>query len=74
MTDAQDVSLEITSLSGMRPPSKAAMTAQGNGVYRLQGGYLNMPDNWDIKVVVIRPGKFDAYADFRFDLSLPGGQ
>jgi hypothetical protein len=50
------------------------MTAQGNGVYRLQGGYLNMPDNWDIKVVAIRPGKFDAYADFRFDLSLPGGQ
>ena len=74
VTDAQDVSLEITSRSGMMPPSKAAMAAQGNGVYRLQGGYLNMPDQWDIKVVVIRPGKFDAYADFPFDLSLPVGR
>ena len=53
--DAQDVSLEFTSLSGMLPPSKAAMINLGNGRYSLEGGYLAMPDNWDIKVVVIRP-------------------
>lgn len=66
VADAQDVSLEFTSLSGMVPPDKAAMTALGNGKYSLQGGYLGLPDNWDIKVVVIRPGKFDAYANFNF--------
>jgi hypothetical protein len=74
VTNAQDVSLEFTSLSGMVPPSKAAMAGQGNGQYRLQGGYLGMPDSWDIKVVVVRPGKFDAYADFKFDLSGREGQ
>ncbi len=72
LTDAQDVSLEFTSLSGMVPPSKAAMTNLNNGNYTLQGGYLGMPDNWDIKVVVMRKGKFDTYADFKIDLRPPG--
>jgi copper transport protein len=70
---AQDVSLEFRSLSGMLPPSKAAMANQGNGKYSLQGGYLSMPDPWDIKVVVIRTGKYDAYADFKLDLTQTGG-
>jgi copper transport protein len=74
LTDAQDVSLEFNSLSGMVPSSKAAMTNLGNGNYTLQGGYLGMPDNWDVKVVVTRPGKFDTYADFKVDMRPPGGQ
>jgi hypothetical protein len=40
------------------------MTSMGNGVYTLRGGYLGMPDQWAVKVVVIRPGQFDAYASF----------
>jgi copper transport protein len=72
VSDARDVSLEFSSLSGMVPPSKAAMLSQGNGSYLLRGGYLGMPDQWDIKVVVMRPGKFDAYGDFPLDLSGAG--
>jgi len=74
LTGAKDVSLEFNSLSGMVPSSKAAMTDLGNGNYTLQGGYLGMPDNWDVKVVVTRPGKFDTYADFKIDMRQPGGQ
>ena len=64
VSDAKDVSLEFTDLSGMVPAAKAPMTVQGSGVYTLKGGYLGMTAKWDVKVVVIRPGKFDAYADF----------
>jgi len=71
VTNAQDVSLEFTSMSGMMPASKTPMVNDGNGVYHLEGGYLNMPDQWDVKVVVIRPGKFDAYAGYRVTLSQP---
>jgi len=74
VTNAQDVSLEFTSLTGSMPPSKAAMGSQGGGKYSLQGGYLAMPDNWDIKVVVTRPAKFDAYADFKYNLTQPGSK
>lgn len=74
VTNTKDVFLEFISTSGSVPPSKAAMISQGNGIYSLQGGYLAMPDKWDIKVVVIRPGKFDAYGDFTIDLSQAAGQ
>jgi hypothetical protein len=66
--DAKDVFLEFTDLSGMVPAAKASMTVQGNGVNTLKGGYLGMAGKWDVKVVVIRPGKFDAYADFLLDM------
>jgi len=74
VTNAQEVSLEFTSITGAVPSSKAALISQGNGIYSLQGGYLAMPDKWDIKVVVIRPGKFDAYGDFVFDMNPPMGK
>ncbi len=67
--NAQDVSLEFTSLSGLVPGSKATLVGLGNGTYSLNGGYLGMPDQWDIKVVVIRQGKFDAYGDYKVDNS-----
>jgi copper transport protein len=69
VTDAKDVSLEFTDLSGMIPAAKTPMTVQGSGVYTLKGGYLGMPGKWDVKVVVVRPGKFDAYADYMLDMS-----
>ena len=74
VVNAQNVSLEITSLSGMVPASKATLVGLGNGTYRLKGGYLGMPDQWDVKVVVIRQGKFDAYGDFKIDNSTTTGQ
>ncbi len=69
VTDAQSVSLEFTPLSGMMPGSNATLVNQGNGVYSLEGGYFGMPDTWDVKVVVVRQGKFDAYGDFKIDNS-----
>ena len=49
------------------------MASLGNGNYTLQGGSLGLPDKWDIKVVVIHPGKFDAYGDFKFNLCQSAG-
>jgi copper transport protein len=72
--DAQSVSLEFIATSGMVPPAKAALSSTGPGTYNLTGGNLAMPEKWDVKVVVIRPGKFDAYADFKVDFSQMGPQ
>ena len=69
VVDAKDVSLEFSSMSGMMAASKAAMTNMGNGVYSLRGGYLAMADQWDVKVVVMRTGQFDAYAGFSVPIS-----
>jgi copper transport protein len=65
----QQVSLEFTSMTGAVPASKASLNSQGNGIYTLRGGYLAMADKWDMKVVVIRSGKFDAYGDFIYDMT-----
>ncbi len=69
VADAQDVSIEFNSLSMEMPASKAHLANQGDGKYSLTGGYLSMSDLWDVKVVVIRPGKFDVYADYKMDLT-----
>jgi hypothetical protein len=69
VADAKDVSLEVRSLSMNMPESKFQLTNQGGGKYSQSGWYLYMADQWDLKVVVIRPGKFDAYADYRMDMS-----
>ncbi len=65
VNNAKSVSLEFTSLSGMVPASKAAMANNNDGSYTLTGGYLGMADQWDVKVVVVRQGKYDAYADYK---------
>ena len=67
VTDAQSVSLEINSLDGMVPAATATLVGQGDGSYALTGGYLGMAGKWDIKTVVVRSGKFDAYGDFKMD-------
>lgn len=67
VTDAQSVSLEFRSLSGMVMASQTTLDKIGAGMYNIQGGYLGMPAQWDIKVVIVRPGKFDAYADYTVD-------
>jgi copper transport protein len=69
LTNAEQVSLEFGSYSGKVPPSTAKMVSQGNGSYTLKGGYLGQLDQWSVKVVVVRPDKFDAYGGFNIDLS-----
>jgi mono/diheme cytochrome c family protein len=69
LTNASQVSLEFEGYSGKIAPSSARMVSQGNGSYTLKGGYLGQPDQWSVKVVVVRPDKFDAYGGFNLDLN-----
>jgi putative copper resistance protein D len=69
----QLVNLQFTSNQGLVPPSKAQMAATGNGGdYTLQGAYLSLSDQWGVTVVVVRSGRFDAYAPFKIDLNPAG--
>jgi copper transport protein len=74
VSNAKNVSLEFTPISGMIPASNAALANAGNGIYSLRGGYFGMPDDWDVKVVIERQGKNDASTDFMVDNSAPTGQ
>jgi cytochrome c553 len=69
LKNAQDVEMEFTSLSGKVAFSKAQMRDLGNGTYRLQGGYLGVPDQWDVKVAVTRPNRYDAYGIYQINLN-----
>ncbi|MDR3575855.1 MAG: copper resistance protein CopC [Anaerolineaceae bacterium] len=69
LTNATQVSLEFQGYSGRIPPSSAKMVSQGNGTYTLKGGYLGQADQWSVKVVVVRPDKFDSYGGFNIDFS-----
>jgi copper transport protein len=67
--DAREVALRFTALSGDVPVSEATLTAEGNGEYSVQGGYLSLPRAWQVQAVVRREGAFDAFANFDFDLT-----
>ncbi len=69
LDDVREVALRFTPTRANVPPSEAALTAQGNGKYTTQGAYLSLPDDWQIQVVVRRADKFDAFANFSFDLT-----
>ncbi|MDD5369667.1 MAG: CopD family protein, partial [Anaerolineaceae bacterium] len=71
-TGVQLVNLQFSSNRGLVPPSKAQMAAIGDGNYTLQGSYLSLTDQWEVTIVVVRSGRFDAYAPFQVDLN-PGG-
>jgi mono/diheme cytochrome c family protein/uncharacterized membrane protein len=69
VTNAQEVNLEFTSVSGRVPSSTAHMVGTGNGTYTLKGSYLGIPDQWEIQVVTVRANQFDAYANYHLDLT-----
>lgn len=68
VNDAKEVALRFTPTTTDLPPSEAQLIAQGNGVYALKGGFLSLPDGWQVQAVVRREGQFDAFANFDFDL------
>jgi copper transport protein len=67
--DAKEVALRFTPTSANLPPSEAQLIGQGQGQYTTKGAYLSLPDTWQVQVVVRREGRFDAFANFNFDVS-----
>jgi copper transport protein len=74
LTDAKEVALRFTPVSGKLPSSSTSLEAKGSGQYSIRGAYLNLQDTWQIQAVVRRENKFDAYANFNFELGGGGGQ
>ena len=74
VSDASEVAIRFTPLSGDLPPSEAILAASGrqDGRYAIQGSYLSLPGGWQAQVVVRRAGHFDAFANFRLNVSPPG--
>jgi copper transport protein len=71
--DAKEVALRFTPVSGKLPTSEAILSAKGNGQYSLRGANLNLAESWQVQAVVRRENKFDAFANFNFDLAASAG-
>lgn len=63
---AREVSLQFTPATVELPASSAQLAAQGDGEYTIEGGYLALPDAWQVQVAVRREGAFDTFANFDF--------
>lgn len=74
VNDAKAAALRFTPVSGKLPQSEAILEARGNGEYSIRGAYLNLQDSWQVQAVVRRENKFDAYANFNFELGAGPGQ
>jgi putative copper export protein/mono/diheme cytochrome c family protein len=68
VADIKEVSLQFTPVSGDLPPVKAELTEIGDGEYRIEGGFLALPDAWQIQVAVRRESAFDTFANFDFNV------
>jgi copper transport protein len=64
--------LRFTPNQGNIPPSDLELIGQGNGVFASKGTSLSLPANWQVQAVVRRENKFDAYANFNFNVRAPG--
>lgn len=64
VNDIKEVSLQFTPVSGDLPPVKSQLTEIGDGRYRIEGGFLALPDVWQIQVAVRRENAFDTFANF----------
>ena len=67
----KDVSLRFAPTTVDLPPGRTQLTAQGNGEYHAEGGFLALPDAWQLQVAVRREGAYDAYANFDFNVGGP---
>lgn len=66
LTTAWQVSLQFTPTTADLPPSRVDLTNQEDGVFSTQGGYLALPDDWQIQVAIRRTDAFDTFANFDF--------
>ncbi len=68
VTDAREVGLRFTPTTADVPPSEILLIHQGEGVYRAEGAFLSLPDNWQVQAVVRRTAAFDSFANFEVEL------
>lgn len=66
--DAQKVSLQFTPSQGTVPPSLGQLHSLGYGQYALKGAFFSLAGRWQVQAIVQRADKFDAYANYDFDL------
>jgi putative copper export protein/mono/diheme cytochrome c family protein len=60
--------LRFTPGQGSLPPSELQLIDRGDGIFAAQGTGLSLPGTWQVQAVLRREGKFDAYANFDFEL------
>jgi len=71
LNEIREVLLQFTPASGDLPPIRARLQEIGNGRYSAEGGFLSLPDLWQIQVAVRRVNAFDAFANFEFNVGGP---
>jgi copper transport protein len=64
----REVELQFTPATIDLPPGTAQLSGQGNGVYSIEGGFLALPDAYQLQVAVRRADAFDAFANFDFNV------
>jgi mono/diheme cytochrome c family protein len=66
--EADEVSLLFTPVTAGLPPSEVQLEAAGDGLYRVEGGYLAMPDAWQVQTAVRRADHYDTFANFNISV------
>lgn len=66
--NVREVELQFTPTTADLPPGTAQLSGQGNGVYAITGGFLALPDAYQLQVAVRRTDAFDAFANFDFNV------
>jgi mono/diheme cytochrome c family protein len=66
--DIREVILQFTPTTVDLPPGTAQLSGQGSGVYAIEGGFLALPDAYQLQVAVRRTDAFDAFANFDFNV------
>ena len=67
-TDVREVILQFTPATADLPPGTAQLSGQGEGVYSIDGGFLALPDAWQLQVAVRRTDAFDSFANYNFNV------
>jgi copper transport protein len=65
---AKKVLLRFTPTRSNLSPSELELIGQGDGMFSAKGANLSLPGEWQVQAVVRREDKFDAYANFDFNL------
>ncbi len=69
----KEVSLQFTPATAEVPPSTAQLTGTGSGQYSINGGFLALPDDWQVQVAVRREDAFDSFANFDLEVGVAAG-
>jgi mono/diheme cytochrome c family protein len=70
--NARAVELRFAPVALNVPPSQAQLAGLGGGRYSTKGAYLSLPGRWQVQAVVRREDRFDAFAEFNFEVGATG--